>query len=97
MQHVKTTLTQRSNSVTSILGAIICVVSVAAGAEPPAPVAKPMTGPDLVLWLDAQDIRADGGATADPPDGAAVAAWVDKSGHHHHARQKLEQIGRAHV
>lgn len=44
---------------------------------------EPAGGPDLVLWLDAQDIP---GA---PADGEAIGAWPDRSGHRHEARQAV--------
>ena len=49
----------------------------------------PLVGPDLVLWLDAQDVA--GGKAADAPaDKDAVAAWADKSGCGNHATQAAE-------
>ena len=48
---------------------------------------EPITGPDLVLWLDAQDIEGRGDAARSPPHGAAISIWADKSSYHHDARQ----------
>jgi hypothetical protein len=44
---------------------------------------EPLTGPDLVLWLDAQDIGGDGGN--------AIDIWVDRSGYRNNARQSVVQ------
>ncbi len=49
--------------------------------------AEPVTGPSLVLWLDAQDVDGNGQRDNDPTPGAAVARWTDKSDHANHAVQ----------
>ena len=49
----------------------------------------PVTGSDLVLWLDAQDIAGLGGTTDQPAHGESIAAWGDKSSYRHHARQAV--------
>jgi len=49
----------------------------AAMAEKPA--MAPVTGPDLVLWLDAQELAGRGFASNRPPHGSAVGTWADKS------------------
>ena len=56
-----------------------------------AAVLAPITGPDLVLWLDAQDIKGQGATTNQPPHGEPVAAWADKSSFHHNALQDVPQ------
>ncbi len=48
----------------------------ALAAPKPSPAAGPVTGPRLVLWLDAQD-----------PGDAGQSVWADKSGHGNHASQ----------
>ncbi|MCU0983205.1 MAG: LamG domain-containing protein, partial [Pirellulaceae bacterium] len=47
----------------------------------------PVTGPDLVLWLDAQELAGRGDAAGNPAAGAAIETWADKSGYHHDVRQ----------
>ena len=46
--------------------------------------AQPLTGPDLVLWLDASDVDGDGTA----PLPGKLAVWHDKSPFGHHAVQE---------
>jgi hypothetical protein len=46
--------------------------------------AEPLTGPHLLLWLDAQEMD---GRAAKPADGAAVIRWADKGPHGNHALQ----------
>ncbi len=90
MQYVKTPLPRWSGSATPLLGALVWLVCLAARAEQSALAAKPVIEPDLVLWLDAQDINGDARAAANLSDGVAIAAWTDKSGHRHSAQQKSE-------
>ena len=52
---------------------------------------EPVTGPDLVLWLDAQDLEGSGDTTRNPPHGGAISTWVDKSSYRHSARQSALQ------
>jgi hypothetical protein len=47
----------------------------------------PVTGPDLVLWLDAQELAGCGEAARNPAAGAAIETWADKSSYHHDVRQ----------
>ncbi len=49
----------------------------------------PVTGPSLVLWLDAQDIDGEGNSSAGPAQGAVVDHWVDKSTFGNHAVQPV--------
>ncbi|MBC8868831.1 MAG: hypothetical protein H8E44_05410 [Planctomycetes bacterium] len=49
--------------------------------------AGPVRGPDLILWLDAQDIDGDGKSGNNLASGAAVVRWRDKSEHANHAMQ----------
>lgn len=53
------------------------------------PAAEPATGPNLVLWLDAQDIDGDGAADNNPGDGRPIDRWTDKSGYGNHATQNM--------
>ncbi|MCX6929145.1 MAG: hypothetical protein NT154_38900, partial [Verrucomicrobia bacterium] len=48
----------------------------------------PITGPDLVLWLDAQDIDGKGTPAGQPRPGA-IAVWSDKSSYRNDARQPV--------
>ena len=41
--------------------------------------AEPVRGPDLVLWLDAQEIDADGTSNNNLGCDATVASWRDKN------------------
>jgi len=61
-----------------------------AAAGNPAAAAGPAAGPDLVLWLDAQDVDGDGKTADNPRTGTPIAAWADKSGHRHDAVQQAE-------
>jgi hypothetical protein len=58
-------------------------------ASKPAPLPEPVAGPDLVLWLDAEDIEGRGDASRQPAQGEAIAAWADKSSYRNHARQSV--------
>jgi len=58
--------------------AAIVTLCLALGAVESAAAAGPVTGLDLVLWLDAQDIEGNGNASNQPPQGQAIAAWADK-------------------
>ena len=49
----------------------------------------PVTGPDLVLWLDAQDIEGKGVASGKPLQGNTIGAWSDKSSYRNDARQTV--------
>jgi len=51
--------------------------------------ADPVTGPGLVLWLDAQDVDGDGRLGNNPSPGEAVARWTDKSDYGNHATQSV--------
>lgn len=51
------------------------------------PAQVPASGPDLVLWLDAQDIDGRGKQGTPLATGGGMAAWTDKSQYHHDARQ----------
>ena len=42
-----------------------------------AQIATPLEVPDLVFWVDAEDVNGDNTV---PIDGATVSTWVDKSG-----------------
>jgi hypothetical protein len=59
------------------------------GEVKPASAWTPVTGPDLVLWLDAQDIEGKGAATDKPPQSDAIGAWSDKSSYRNDARQTV--------
>jgi hypothetical protein len=48
-----------------------------------AAVGEPVNGPDLVLWLDAQDIAGKG------TNGGPIATWTDKSSHRNDAHQTI--------
>ncbi|KPK48024.1 MAG: hypothetical protein AMK72_07610, partial [Planctomycetes bacterium SM23_25] len=61
----------------------------AGGQSTAAATAGPLVGPDLVLWLDAQDIAGGKGVDV-PADKAAIATWADKSGCGNHATQAVE-------
>ncbi len=50
---------------------------------------EPVTGPDLVLWLDAQDIDGDGDVGDNPSHGQLIGRWTDKSGCGNHATQDV--------
>jgi hypothetical protein len=65
---------------------ILCLVLVAAKS---APAGEPVTGPDLVLWLDAQHVNGNGNTKSAPCDGGAIDAWGDRSSYHNHARQAI--------
>jgi hypothetical protein len=58
------------------------IVSLVFGAAGSATAKAPVTGPDLVLWLDAQNIVGKGGASNQPLHGKAIATWVDQSSYH---------------
>ncbi len=69
--------------------AVALVLGLGVGGATTAPAAEPVTGPDLVLWLDAQDLDGGGQATGAPPQGAGIGTWADKSGCRNHARQTV--------
>jgi hypothetical protein len=81
-----------------LLWGAACAAAVSVRAEPPgtdiagsthssaSSARAPVLGPDLVLWLDAQDLRRTVSATdADAP--TPIAEWPDRSQYGHHARQ----------
>jgi hypothetical protein len=70
---------------------VVVAVSVAALGLNAATSAEPLTGPDLVLWLDAQDIAGRGDTSRNPVHGAAIDTWADKSSYHHDARAAADQ------
>ena len=74
------------------IGLALCLVPcLAAAAAKSGSAGEPVTGPDLVLWLDAQQI--DGSANTDRPprDGDAIDTWTDRSSYGHDARQAVPQ------
>ena len=71
-----------------VLALTLCL---AFGAAKSAAAVVPVTGPDLVLWLDAQDMEGKGGTSNQPPHGEAIAAWADNSSYRHHALQAVPQ------
>ena len=76
---MKTTLTQ-----------LFLLAACAAFSEARAALAlAPVTGPDLVLWLDAQDIEGKGAATGQPLHSDAIVTWGDKSSYRNDARQTV--------
>lgn len=54
-----------------------------------APPPDPVGGPDLVLWLDAQDIEGRGNTSFQPAQQQSIATWADKSSYRNHARQSV--------
>ena len=56
-----------------------------------APALEPVTGPDLVLWLDAQNLEGTGPAKDKPSHGLEILAWADRSSYHHDARQTVPE------
>ncbi|MCX6044159.1 MAG: Ig-like domain-containing protein [Chloroflexi bacterium] len=84
-----------------LLLALPTLVSHAAGYAVPgvhAPAPAPMTDTilptglsGLILWLDAADPDGDGNSANNPADGAALTAWIDKSGQSHNATQLAGQ------
>jgi len=75
--------------IAAALRAIVWGILASGGQSAAATTQGPVVGPDLVLWLDAQDIA--GGKKADAPaDKAAIATWADKSGYGNHATQAVE-------
>jgi hypothetical protein len=72
-----------------ILTALLLMPLAGLHAAAPVPPREPFAGPDLVLWLDAQDIAGQGTAAGMPADGGAIAAWNDKSSYGNHPRQAM--------
>ena len=66
----------------AVLLGIVAEVSGLRGAEP-------VTGPGLVLWLDARDIDGDGDTRDNPAHGQPIDRWTDKSGCGNHATQNV--------
>lgn len=84
-------MTQRRGGTTVIACGMLIVATVGGlttSAEQPPGAVGPVRGPDLVLWLDAQDVDGSGSAACSP-DGAAISRWADKSGCRDDATQPL--------
>ncbi len=77
------TLTRVAYRVTILTAALLGVLATASGSR----AAQPVTGPELILWLDAQDVDGDGDRGNEPADGQSIARWIDKSGCGNHATQ----------
>ncbi len=78
------------NSLTPVAFHAITVVAVTLGIVSAASGLRggePVTGPGLILWLDAQDVDGDGKREDKPSDGQPIGRWSDKSGDGHHATQ----------
>ena len=54
-----------------------------------AAVTEPVNGPDLVLWLDAQDIAGKASPARKPSSGDPIATWADKSSYRNNAQQTI--------
>ena len=81
----------RSRCVTRCALAMVLIGYWGLGPALPAAAPEPVTGPDLILWLDAQDLDGHGDTTRNPPHGGPISTWVDKSSYRHSARQCTPQ------
>src|SRR3990172_5532145 len=70
---------------------LVAILCGSTGPGRPAAAAEPVAGPDLGLWLDAQDVEADGDTTVNPRDGTPIATWADKSSYRNNAIQQAER------
>ena len=80
-------LSERSRSVACLATVLLLTVGWSPRTARSDAASMPVTGPDLVLWLDAQDMDGRGEAAGNPAHGAVIETWADKSSYHHDARQ----------